>query len=313
MRSSGLFITTAFILPLLNSCSDESAVSKQEPILAIQQIADGIYVHTGQHVPFDSPDSDDIANIGFIAGDQCVAVIDTGGSISIGRDLKETIKATTDVPICYVINSHVHYDHVLGNLPFKQPGIDFIGHQDLPDALAGSRSYFIEQFSRYLGQHPDQAIIAPDKVVTDSMTLDLGNRPITLTAWRSAHTSNDLTVYDKNTRTLWAADLLFMERIPSLDASLKGWLAVLDELESIPAERVVPGHGPASADWPEAVSAERRYLTRLLDETREAIHSGKFLDKAMDSVASDETDKWQLSDQHHRRNISRAYSELEWE
>lgn len=313
MKNERLYFFLLANLVIVSSCSDVNGNSGTEPALYVQQVADGIYVHTGKHVPFDSPDSDDIANIGFIVGEQCVAVIDTGGSVSIGRALKQTVSATTDTPICYVINSHVHYDHVLGNRPFKQPDVQFIGHHELADALAGSRSFFLEEYSRYLGKQPEQAIIGPEQLVTESMTIDLGNRLLDLTAWQSAHTNNDLTVYDQKTRTLWAADLLFMERIPALDSSLKGWLAVLDELEKIPAERVIPGHGPASADWPGALAAERGYLTTLLEETRAAIRSGAFLDEAMNTVASGEMDKWQLSDQHHRRNISRAYSELEWE
>ena len=302
-----------FIFILLGGCSSENGNSAPDPALSIQKVAEGIYVHTGKHVPFDSPNSDDIANIGFIIGDECVAVIDTGGSVSIGEALKQTIKSVTETPVCYVINTHVHYDHVLGNLPFNQTGVTFIGHHELADAMAGSRPFFIEEFGRYLGKRPEQAIISPEQPVTESMTLDLGNRPLRLAAWQSAHTNNDLTVYDEKTRTLWAADLLFMERIPALDSSLRGWLAVLDELEQIPAERVIPGHGPASADWPGALAAERRYLTTLLEETRAAIQSGAFLDKAMDNVATEAADQWQLADQHHRRNVSRAYSELEWE
>ena len=311
--------TMALVLAILalpackNQTDSQDNKEEIQPALSIQQVADGVYVHTGQHVPLDSPESDDIANIGFIVGDDCVAVLDTGGSVDIGRQLRQTIKATTDVPVCYVIDTHVHYDHLLGNLAFQQPDIKFMGHEQLPGALATSKAFFQEQFPQYLGEKPAEAIIAPDQTVSESRTIDLGNRVLELRAWPSGHTSSDLTVYDRQTQTLWAADLLFMERIPALDASLKGWLDIMDKLKQIPAERVVPGHGPASAPWPEAMKDQRRYLTTLLEETRAAIQAGKFLDAAMDTVAQEEAAKWQLADQHHRRNISRAYRELEWE
>lgn len=302
------------IVFVLSGCNSEvEAEKKPETALSIQEVADGIYVHTGKHVPFDSPESDDIANIGFIVGEDCVAVIDTGGSVAMGKALKQTIKAITDTPVCYVINTHVHYDHVLGNLALKASGVKFIGHEELADAMAASKPFFTEEFPQYLGNSSGNAVVMPDELVTDTKTINLGNRPLELTAWRSAHTNNDLTVYDQKTQTLWASDLLFMERIPALDSSLKGWLAVLDKLETIPAKRVVPGHGPAVADWPEALTDERRYLTTLLEQTREAIQSGKFLDEALETVATEEARKWQLHDQHHGRNVSRAYTELEWE
>lgn len=309
----GLRSLLVLLVISLAGCSDKAETEKPGSHLAVEEVADGIYVHRGKHVPFDSAESDDIANIGFIVGDDCVAVIDTGGSVAMGNALRKTIRSMTNTPICYIINSHVHYDHVLGNLPFKQQDVRFIGHHELADAMAGSRSFFAEEFPQYLGTAGKQAVVGPDDLVTDTMVIDLGNRPLELRAWRSAHTNNDLTIYDRKTRTLWAADLLFMERMPALDASLKGWLAVMDELETIPADRVVPGHGPASAAWPDALAAQQRYLTTLLEQTRHAIQSGQFLDEALESVAADEAGQWVLSDQHHGRNVSRAYTQLEWE
>ncbi len=309
MRRYCLMVTSLILL--LGGCSAES--ERPEPALSIEEVASGIYVHTGKHVPFDSQDSDDIANIGFIVGDDCVAVIDSGGSVAMGKALKQTIAAITDIPVCYVIDSHVHYDHLLGNLPFKQAGVEFIGHAKLTDALAASETFFLEEFPQYLGNTPAEAVVGPNRLVDDTLALDLGNRVLEIKAWPPAHTNNDLSIYDRQTETLWAADLLFMERMPALDANLKGWLAAMDKLAKIPAKRVVPGHGPAVAEWPQALNDQRRYLSALLEETRAAIAEGQFLDEAMDTVASDEASKWQLADQHHRRNVSRAYRELEWE
>jgi len=53
----------------------------------LNQLTDGIYLHSGVHVAFTDPQHDDIANIGFIVGNDCIAVIDTGGSVTIGQQL----------------------------------------------------------------------------------------------------------------------------------------------------------------------------------------------------------------------------------
>jgi glyoxylase-like metal-dependent hydrolase (beta-lactamase superfamily II) len=142
--------------------------------------------------------------------------------------------------------------------------------------------------------------------------LDLGGRTLTVRAWRTAHTDNDLTVFDERTGTLWAGDLLFAERIPSLDGSLTGWLAVMDEIEQLPAKQVIPGHGP-SDNWRAAMASQRRYLRALADGTRAAIRAHRSMIQAVREVAADEHDRWLLFDAYHRRNVAAAYAELEWE
>lgn len=280
----------------------------------LKQVADGVYVHHGRHVTVDDPHRDDIANIGFIVGHDCVAVIDTGGSVAVGRQLLAAVHATTNVPVCYVINTHIHYDHVLGNAAFQGPGVEFIGHAQLAPAMEANREFFQENFGQELGGNATaNAIIGPDRLVRDSLDLDLGGRRLQLVARPPAHTRSDLTVYDGKTRTLWLSDLLFMRRIPALDGSLKGWLAVLDKLRAMPADRVIPGHGPVSAPWPGAATDEVRYLETLRDQIRAKLQQGLFMEDILEQVGSQEKKRWLLYRSQHKRNVSRAFTELEWE
>jgi quinoprotein relay system zinc metallohydrolase 2 len=216
--------------------------------------------------------------------------------------------------VCYVINTHVHYDHVLGNAAFRDTGARFVGHAVLPDAIAASRDFFVERFAADLGPGPvPEAIIAPEILVEEHMQLDLGGRVLELTAHPAAHTTSDLSVYDPKTGTLWPGDLVFMERAPVLDGSLRGWLGALTQLETVRARLVIPGHGPASAAWPGAAADLRRYLERVLADVRSGIAAGRFLEDLVETAAWDERGKWQLFDEAHRRNLTRAFTELEWE
>jgi glyoxylase-like metal-dependent hydrolase (beta-lactamase superfamily II) len=145
------------------------------------------------------------------------------------------------------------------------------------------------------------------------MSLDLGGRTLELRAWRAAHTDNDLTVYDPETRTLFAGDLLFMDHLPALDGSILGWLAAMEELVAIDADRVVPGHGPASAPWPDSLEPQRRYLEAVVDGARKLIRSGVRIGDAPGAVAQEEREHWDLFDAFHARNVTAAFAELEWE
>ncbi|MBI2993463.1 MAG: quinoprotein relay system zinc metallohydrolase 2 [Gammaproteobacteria bacterium] len=280
----------------------------------IHEIAPGVFVHQGIHVPFDHAQHDDIANIGFIVGERCAAIIDTGGSIRIGQALRQAVREQTDRPICYVINTHGHYDHVLGNASFQADRPTFAGHADLGEAIDASREYFLKQFGSDLGPDPrPESVIGPGFAVAGRAEIDLGGRVLELIAHPPAHTFSDLTVFDRTTGTLWLGDLLFIDRTPALDGSLSAWIRLMEELHAFPAARAVPGHGPASADWPRSADRQLNYLRTLRDQVRAGIAQGLLMEELVESAAAGSDPEWQLYEQHHGRNVGKAYLELEWE
>ncbi|MGE0387640.1 MAG: quinoprotein relay system zinc metallohydrolase 2 [Gammaproteobacteria bacterium] len=280
---------------------------------ALERVAPGVYVHPGRHLGIEDPQRDDIANVGFVVGERCVAVIDSGGSVAAGRRLREAIRGVTGHPVCFVINTHGHFDHVLGNAAFLADRPKFVGHRRLGEVAAANRAFFARDFGTELGELGADAVIAPDVQVDDVLELDLGGRALRLEAVADAHSSQDLVVFDTATGTLWTGDLVFMERLPALDGNLRGWIAVLDRLTKMQAARIVPGHGPANAPWPQAADDTQRYLRALLADCRAAIAAGVFVEDAAERVAVAERSHWQLFDEVHGRNVLRAWKELEWE
>ncbi len=279
----------------------------------VDEVAPGIYIRRGVDEDVSPQNIDGIANIGFIVGREAVAVMDPGGSLIDGERLRATIRQATALPIKYVIMSHVHPDHVFGAPVFQKDNAQFVGHAQLPRALALREAFYRKRLEESLGKEGAGGVVAPTLLVKDRSEIDLGGRVLALTAHGVAHTDCDLSVLDRNTGTLLPADLLFVTRVPSLDGSLRGWLKELASLKALPARRAVPGHGPTSVDWPTGAGDLERYLDTLLRETKKAVAQGMDLETAVGTVAQGERSRWKLFDDYNGHNVTQAFKELEWE
>ncbi|MBU3695016.1 MAG: quinoprotein relay system zinc metallohydrolase 2 [Rhodocyclaceae bacterium] len=278
---------------------------------AVSEVAPGVFVHLGQVAEAARDNAGDTSNWAFVVGERCVAVIDAGGSEATGRALAAAVRARTALPVCALVITHGHPDHLLG-LPALAAALApqrQIAAERLPAAVAARRGTYQALAQRQLELAAPPVIAVPGETVNGEAAIDLGGRRLVLRAWKTAHTDHDLTVFDEASRTLFAGDLLFVGHLPVLDGSLGGWLAQAPALRALGAARTVPGHGPVSsaAGW----DAQTAYLAGLRDAVRAALGRHQTLQQAVAGI--DAPAGWAMTELYHRRNVTAAYSELEWE
>ncbi len=306
------FVKGAAGAAMLSCRGGRAAIAKELPLV---EIADGIFNFTGVHELMSEANEGAICNLGVVVGADATAVIDSGGSIVEADALIAAIKRATSKPVRYLINTHMHPDHIFGNAAFRDLGATIVGHHNLPRALAARAEFYLQRFRGLLGDSvmAGVEIVAPALLVDEQLELDLGRRTLQLRAWKPAHTDNDLTVFESATQTLFAGDLVFMQHLPTIDGSLLGWLRQMDDLAAIKATRVVPGHGQVSSAWPAALAAERQYFEVLARDVRKSIAAGQPMSEAVKTAGQSERGNWALFEEHNERNATAAFAELEWE
>ncbi len=292
-----------------------AACREAGPALDFEEIAPGLYVHRGRVAEWAKENGGDIANLGFVVGDRSVAVIDTGSSRAIAEGIWRAVRAVTMKPVSHAILTHMHPDHALGAGFFAEAGAEVIGHEGIARALADREQSYLDRLARQVG--PEAAlgtrIVAADVTVAYSAEVDLGERTLALRAWPEAHTGTDLTALDSASDLLFAGDLVFDTHVPALDGSILGWREVAAELAGMDVAGLVPGHGVTRLDWPEGGAPQAAYLEALERETRAAIEAGERLGDAVEHVAEGEAANWALFEVFNPRNVTVAFTELEWE
>ena len=90
-------------------------------------------------------------------------------------------------------------------------------------------------------------------------------------------------------------------------------LALSDFTEEVGATRVIPGHGPVGAGWPQSLADERRYFDNLTRDLRQLVKKGADMEQAAASAGQSERGNWALFDVYAPRNATAGFAEIEWE
>ena len=225
-----------------------------------EEVAPGVYVMWGAQEEVSPENGANIANIGFVVGDDGVLAVDTGPTRRYAEEMLAAIARIAGLPPVAAVVTHHHFDHAFGLAAFRDAGVPVVMHRDAAPWLAREGAEVLENVTALAGADwtADTEIAAPDRLIDSDLEIDLGGRVVDVLATRRGHTAGDLTVRDRRTGALFAGDLVFHGRAPSLphgDATV--WRAQLAELAAGGWKLLIPGHGPPVAD--------RAPLDRLAD------------------------------------------------
>ncbi|HMA71040.1 MAG TPA: MBL fold metallo-hydrolase [Xanthobacteraceae bacterium] len=295
-------VMTSIVLALLllagAFCSGPPAAAQASPPrdATVTQVANDLYFF------FDFSGSNSV----FLVTEEGVLVIDTRTHPRDGRDLLDRIRKVTDKPIKWVINSHFHGDHHMGNSVFKALNATFVAHEETARLMQQVHS---KEMARRVdgfksrGYDPDEVkLVAPDVTFDSKMTIRLGGREIRLFYLGPGQQAGDTFVHLPHVRVLFTPGAFAKHSMPNMafTPSVDNWIALLDRIAVMDVDTILPAHGDLARR-----EDVRELAAMLADEyatVKDAASRGVDLDQAIKTLTFPQYKDW--------RNYGRLHGEI---
>jgi glyoxylase-like metal-dependent hydrolase (beta-lactamase superfamily II) len=217
------------VISLIVACP----VHAQEVTFESSEVAPGIYMLQGRG-GFAG------GNLGLLTGDDGVVLIDDGLE-PLGAMTLAAVRDVSDRPVDFVVNTHLHGDHIGGNAALFAAGATIIGHDNVRRRLV--------QGAGGDGGAPPSAASLPQITFDKSMTVHLNGHVAFVFHVAAAHTDGDSVIYFRDADVIHAGDVMFNGLFPFIDldtgGSVDGYLAAQEDILSLAGAetQIIPGHG----------------------------------------------------------------------
>jgi glyoxylase-like metal-dependent hydrolase (beta-lactamase superfamily II) len=293
-RSAILFA----IAPLVAFCTPLVAVAQEtapmghnqsQPAPLVQEnktikVSDHVYVIPDGRVNL-------VPNIGIIVGTRATLIVDAGMGPKNGETvLRELAKISKNQEL-YFTTTHFHPEHMTGGQAFPANTI-VIRPEAQQEEVERKQPEFIKNFSR---RTPEMKALlqdvkprSPDIVFDREARLDLGGVTVRLLWLGPSHTRGDNFVLVEGDGVLFTGDTVinrFFPIFPDADASGKNWLSILDQLDELRPNKIVPGHGDVAGAT--LIGAEREYLKAVQSRVAELKGQGKTADETAKMLSAE--------------------------
>jgi cyclase len=275
-----------------------------------------------------------------IIGDDGVVVVDPGQIPSLAKKMIKAIRARTDKPVRYVVNTHWHWDHNLANSVFAEayPGVGIIATEFTRKSLVDYTPPFlsfleksgegmvqqtrkklaaatseaekanltddIDDFESGIEEMRNARFVPPD-ITTEAMTIRLGAREVRVFHPGRANTAGDLVVLVPDAGTLIAGDILVYPTPYATSAYHLEWIDVLKKLDALDVRVIIPGHGPVQRDR-KYLTLVRELLESLTTQVAAAVKEGATVEDTRKRV---DLEKFRIQFAGNDRRRNRAFEE----
>ena len=272
-----LVIAGAILMPAI------AKAQLKQPLLSednLKHVSDHVYVMEG------------FPNVVYVIGSRATLVVDTGLGERNGDTVMRAEQKLAKAPILYLTTTHYHSEHTTGEQAFPASAI-IIRNTVQQEEMVKSVGAHMDAFRKMSAQNADllkEVHFRPPDVLFDrEAKLDLGGVTARLFWIGPAHTKGDELIFVEEDSVLIPGDIVQKDVfpiMPNADASVKGWLSILDNVEALHPKFIVPDHGQAIVDASQ-IGAERAYILALQARALELKKQGVSPDDAGKTITAE--------------------------
>jgi len=261
---------------------------------SLRQLAPGYYVFSSTSF-----------NSGVIATSEGVIVLDALTSEAIARQEREAIASEIKQPVRFLVSSTFHNNYTWGNVAYRD--VVKIGHEDY-------RTDLLAQMQRDHASPEEQKARLPQITYRDRLTIHLGGKEIQVLYLGKGHTRSDSIIFVPQDRIAYVSELFFSDQFLYInDGYGVSWLKTLDAVEALPADIIVPAHGPIPEDPRETRQGLHRFrqmLVDLRDAVQKEIARGATEDQAAAAIKLPQYEHMQGYKSQREVAVRRTYREM---
>ena len=297
----------AFVPLLVVACA---AVAQSLPEPRVVTVNERVFVLLGPIQHANKANQGYVINSTVIVGDTGAIVVDSGGTVEVGRHIAAAVRRITAKPVTHVVNTHPHGDHYLGNVAFE--GTTFVSSEMCRKAIVENGHEWIATMQHDIGRKLSGTTLVPADVTFSTGTRsEAAIHGVRVVFWVPAgsHTAGDLLVHLPDDKVLIAGDVLVNGIVPTLqDGFVRNWIRTLEEIAALDVSHFVPGHGDVMT---------RRDVVALHDELLRfysAVNAGYRAGLGETEIRKTlDLSGWEKLERSYviGRNINRAYLEAE--
>lgn len=244
-------------------------------------------------------------NSGVIVTSEGVVVLDALSSEALARQEREAIAREIKQPVRFLVSSTFHNNYTWGNTAYQD--VVKIGHEDY-------RADLMALMQRDRTSSEEQKARLPQVTFRDRLTINLGGKEIQILYLGRGHTRGDSIIFVPQDRIAYVSELFFSDQFLYInDGYGVSWLKTLDAVEALPADIIVPGHGPIPQDPKETRQALHRFrqmLVDLRDAVRKEIDRGATEDQAATAIQFPQYEQMQGYKSQREVAVRRTYREM---